>query len=93
MTTTNIPIVSVHATGLTENLLKVRVFHFCVIFYDAMISIKSFACLTRKSLCHAEMEMTEEHMLHLEPVCPYDKAPLHFLSSPKVRLIRECSHV
>jgi hypothetical protein len=39
------------------------------------------------------MEITEEHMLHLEFVCSYDKAPLHFLSSPKVRLIRECSHV
>ena len=31
LTTTNIPIVSVHTMGLTENLLKVRVFHFCVL--------------------------------------------------------------
>lgn len=31
------------------------------------------------------MEITEEHMLHLEPVCPYDKAPLRFLSLPNPR--------
>lgn len=31
------------------------------------------------------MEITEEHMLHLEPVCPYDKAPLRFHSLPNPR--------
>ncbi len=31
------------------------------------------------------MEITEEHMLHLEPVCPYDKAPLDFHSLPNPR--------
>ncbi|MEJ2232086.1 MAG: hypothetical protein P8X46_13010, partial [Nitrospirales bacterium] len=24
------------------------------------------------------MEITEEHLLHLEPVCPYDQAPVDF---------------
>jgi hypothetical protein len=31
------------------------------------------------------MEITEEHLLHLEPVCPYDLAPVHFQSLPNPR--------
>jgi len=31
------------------------------------------------------MEITEEHLLHLEPVCPYDQAPLEFHSLPNPR--------
>ncbi len=31
------------------------------------------------------MEITEEHLLHLEPVCPYDQAPVHFHSLPNPR--------
>lgn len=31
------------------------------------------------------MEITEEHLLHLEPVCPFDQAPLHFQSLPNPR--------
>jgi len=31
------------------------------------------------------MEITEEHLLHLEPVCPYDQAPLDFHSLPNPR--------
>lgn len=31
------------------------------------------------------MEITEEHMLHLEPVCPYDRAPVTFHSLPNPR--------
>ena len=31
------------------------------------------------------MEITEEHLLHLEPVCPYDQAPIQFHSLPNPR--------
>ena len=31
------------------------------------------------------MEITEEHLLHLEPVCPYDQAPVEFHSLPNPR--------
>ncbi len=31
------------------------------------------------------MEIMEEHLLHLEPVCPYDHSPLHFHSLPNPR--------
>lgn len=31
------------------------------------------------------MEITEEHLLHLEPVCPYDQAPVDFHSLPNPR--------
>ncbi|RMH36924.1 MAG: hypothetical protein D6690_04565 [Nitrospirae bacterium] len=31
------------------------------------------------------MAIIEEHLLHLEPVCPYDQAPLHFHSLPNPR--------
>ena len=31
------------------------------------------------------MEITEEHLLHLEPVCPYDQTPVHFQSLPNPR--------
>jgi hypothetical protein len=31
------------------------------------------------------MEITEEHLLHLEPVCPYDLAPVDFHSLPNPR--------
>jgi hypothetical protein len=31
------------------------------------------------------MEITEEHLLHLEPVCPYDLAPVQFHSLPNPR--------
>ncbi len=31
------------------------------------------------------MEITEEHLLHLEPVCPYDQAPVQFFSLPNPR--------
>ena len=33
----------------------------------------------------ALMEITEQHLLHLEPVCPYDQAPVHFHSLPNPR--------
>ena len=33
----------------------------------------------------ALMEITEQHLLHLEPVCPYDLAPVHFHSLPNPR--------
>lgn len=31
------------------------------------------------------LEITEEHLLHVEPVCPYDQAPVHFQSLPNPR--------
>ncbi len=31
------------------------------------------------------IEITEEHLLHLEPVCPHDQAPVHFQSLPNPR--------
>ncbi len=31
------------------------------------------------------IEITEEHLLHLEPVCPHDHAPVHFHSLPNPR--------
>lgn len=31
------------------------------------------------------MEITEEHLLHLEPVCPYDQSPVNFQSLPNPR--------
>lgn len=31
------------------------------------------------------MEITEEHLLHLEPVCPYDQSPVDFHSLPNPR--------
>ena len=31
------------------------------------------------------MEIMEEHLLHLEPVCPYDQAPVEFYSLPNPR--------
>jgi len=31
------------------------------------------------------MEITEEHLLHMEPVCPYDLAPVQFESLPNPR--------
>ncbi len=31
------------------------------------------------------MEIMEEHLLHLEPVCPYDQAPVYFHSLPRPR--------
>lgn len=31
------------------------------------------------------MEITEEHLLHLEPACPYDRAPVEFHSLPSPR--------
>ncbi len=33
----------------------------------------------------AMIEIMEEHLLHLEPVCPYDQAPVHFQSLPNPR--------
>ncbi len=33
----------------------------------------------------ALIEITEEHLLHLEPVCPHDQAPVHFKSLPNPR--------
>ncbi|GJL65292.1 MAG: hypothetical protein NPIRA05_02630 [Nitrospirales bacterium] len=33
----------------------------------------------------ALIEITEEHLLHLEPVCPHDNAPVHFHSLPNPR--------
>ena len=33
----------------------------------------------------ALIEITEEHLLHLEPVCPHDHAPVHFQSLPNPR--------
>lgn len=30
-------------------------------------------------------EMIDEHLLHLEPVCPYDRVPVHFQSLPNPR--------
>ncbi len=33
----------------------------------------------------ALMEITEQHLLHLEPVCPYDQAPVDFHSLPNPR--------
>ena len=33
----------------------------------------------------ALIEITEEHLLHLEPVCPHDQAPVHFQSLPNPR--------
>ena len=30
-------------------------------------------------------EITEEHLLHLEPVCPFDQAPVQFHSLPNPR--------
>ncbi len=29
------------------------------------------------------MEIMEEHLLHLEPVCPYDQVPVYFYSLPR----------
>ena len=31
------------------------------------------------------IEMTEEHLLHLQPSCPYDSSPVHFQSLPNPR--------
>ena len=33
----------------------------------------------------ALIEIIEEHLLHLEPVCPHDQAPVHFQSLPNPR--------
>ena len=31
------------------------------------------------------LEIVDEHLLHLEPVCPYDHVPVHFQSLPSPR--------